>query len=496
MVQSADLRLVTEATLNARVNSGITSGAINIPTSGTGGQVGKSWHNFTGGFATHRTGGPLPNAYWIPGSRSAIEAAITAGQAWIDLDLRWNNDRLWVSHDDDLSAISTYSGLLRNTSGAVIANIRQLASKTTGGNYRDEPFLDFGQLLDLYAHRILISVEPKNQTSISDWQKSIDLLAPEVINRGLETSVLVSFAAPTLAYLQAHAAVVKQYPTLLWAPYLVTGDEGINDMSYVSTVAALGPKQITLPLGASQAYVDAWKAAGVQVTAFANRQYNVANRDALGITGSNSDFAVYDNKKHVTIKRDYWRDGYWGVGDIPATGNTRPKLVTDGLIFDTPVSNQQWMLAGDFSPLPSAFTLDLEGTVLTAGAPWYAGVAFCQQTDASFASGGGGSSDKTGYYAFLGTSGNPSLYSFQGTTTGTQLATGSGTYVTLAAGSDYWIRVVVTASDVTVTNRDPVTGAQVGVATVSTNTAYRRGFLSVGGQINTGSMKIRRVTVT
>jgi hypothetical protein len=499
LLNNAILAVRDQADAAAAQVAGVIAGTISVPGAGGGGVVGKSWDNYTGGFATHRTGGPVP--YMLPASPSAIEACIANGQAWLDIDVRWNNlgvapGKLWVTHEDDLALFTDATGLVRNVAAAQMTNTRHLASKTTGGRYRDEPILEFGDMLDRYAGRIPIMVEPKNQVSLTDWQKSIDLLAAAVISRGLEKSVLISFSGPDLATVTSHANIIKQYPSLIWAVYLITGDAGINDMSYLASVADLGVYHVTVPLGATQAYVDGWKARGVQVTAFANRQYNVTARNALGITGSNSDYAIYDNKAHTTIKQDYWRNGYWGVGDYPATGHNRPKLVNDGLVFDAPVSNQQWMMAGDFSQLPNAFTLDLEGTVLTAGAPWYGGIGFCQQVDASFATGGGGFSEKSGYYAFLGTSGNPSLYSFQGTTTGTQLATGSGTYVALGAASDYWIRVVVTATDITVTNRDPVTGAQVGVAAVSTNTAYRRGFLHVGGQLNTGSMKIRRVTVT
>jgi hypothetical protein len=470
---------------SAGANVAVISTAADTPTTVIGGQVGKSWDDFTGGFAVHRTGGAVP--YMLPASASAIEACIASGQTFIDLDLRWNNNTLWVAHDDSLTATSSADGLIRNTSSAVMAHIRHLASKTTGGSYQDESFLELGDALDRYAHRVLITVEPKNQISNTDWQKSIDLLAPEIISRGLQRSVVIGFGGPDLATVQDKANIVKQYPGLLWNPYVVTGDAGVNDLSYVTAVADLGAYMIGLPLGSTQAYVDAWKARGVKVITFVGRRSDIPKMATLGINASNGDYAIYAHSANAVIKRAYWANGYWGTGDIPASGHERPILEPDGLLFTDPVSNYQWMMAGDFAPLPSAFTLNIK--IKRVGSPvsgsGWLGVNVCASTDASFTS-SPTPSTASGYTCFITpSSGGVSIVDYTAGvgTTRANSATGA---VAIPEGNTYTMRVVVSSTNVTVSQRDDA-GVLIGPEVTYANTTWRGGWLHVGGLLGSAA---------
>lgn len=448
-----------------------------------------TWDTFAGGVALHGLGGLQAPQSTIEGARGSLAAGCT----FLDADMRLSADGVPIlAHDNSLAPYTQLgSGLWRDLQSANVGLVRWQPSRYIGGSWPDLNVATIAEFLDRFGGKIPILLEPKNQTSLADWQASIDAVAPLIKARRLERSVMISLYAPLLA---DHAPIVKTAGLMLNV-YLDSNVAGYDDPSVIPTYKSAGADAVSLSGLTSDATITAWLASGIRVAVAPNgRRYNWDHLKALGVAMTVDDNAVYLIRNAAPVLADSWRNGQWGNGDRAAVTHTRPKLLTNGLRFDTKgADNRQMMLAGDFGPLPAAFTIDAAVTVDTVPSGGKFGLAVCQQTDASFTD---TEADPTGYQCWITMGGVAQIYT-RAAGASTNRGTSVQTPTIVPAGSTVYMRVQVAAGSVTVSRLDAAGGNVMTSATYA-DASWRAGYLHVMTFFNTGtgSYTVKSLTVT
>lgn len=428
----------------------------------------ETWAAYGGGATLHRGGGAsLPQS-----TREGLRGALAAGCTHLDMDMRLTADGVPVlAHDNLMDPYTNKTGLWIEQQSAMLGSVKWDAARTVGGSWGEIEVSTIAEILDEFGGTVPMIIEPKNQVGIGEWTRSIEALAPLIHARGLAGSVLVGLYGE---YIDTHLPLLRTHGLMVQ----INQDSslpGYDDGSLIAPYEAAGVEGTVLSSGTSDAVAAQWAASSVVPwVSPIGRRWRWSERKAVGVDRCIDDYAVYLAGKNATVKRAPYRNGQWGTGDIPATGHSRPKLLSSGLLFDTFTSNYQCMLMGDFAPLPNTFTMDftvdLEG--MSESAPWF-GFNMCSQDDQSWRN---AEADPTGYLCFIAPrGGNLAIWQRTGGA-GVKRAEVSGVGAGMTGTGSLYGRIEVSSSSISISLLDGPSGSALGTATFA-DTDYRGGYM-------------------
>lgn len=428
------------------------------------------WADYGGGTTLHRGGGAsLPQS-----TREGLRGALAAGCTHLDVDMRLTADGVPVlAHDNLMDPYTNKTGLWIEQQSAMLGSVKWDAGRTVGGSWGEIEVSTIAEILDEFGGKVPMIIEPKNQVGIGEWTRSLNALAPLIHERGLAESVMVGLYG---GFIDTHLPVLRSHGLMVQINQ-DTSLPGYADGSLIGPYEAAGVEGTVLSSGTPDAVAELW--AQSTVTPWLSpigRRWRWAERKAQGIDRCIDDYAVYLAEKNATVRRAPYRNGQWGTGDIPASGHKRPKLLADGLLFDSYTSDYQCMLMGDFAPLPDTFTMDftvdLEG--MSESAPWF-GFNVCAQDDQSWKN---AETDPTGYLCFIAPRGGNLAIWQRVNGAAVKRAETTGVGAGMSGTGTLHGKIVVSGEDVSVSLLDGLGGSVLGTATFA-DTAYRGGYLHV-----------------
>lgn len=430
----------------------------------------KDWAGISAGVAQHRGGG----ASMPQNTMEALRANLSTGAAFLDIDMRITADLVPVlAHSNYMQDETNMSGVWTEFPSANLGAVRWQGGRMVGGRWPDLAAVTIAQVLDEFGGKVPMIIEPKNVGVGAEWNRSLDALAPLLKERGLEGSVYVAIYG---SLIDTHLAAIRSRGLKVYV-YQDSALPGHNDTSLIAKYKTDKVDLVGLSSVVSNATASAWVASGIPTfVSPGNRRWRWAELKAAGVKHCIDDYALYVDGLNDTIKVDLYRNGLWGLGDVPAIGHTKPTLLTDGLLFDNYKNAYQCMLIGDFAPLPASYELHFEvaASGLDSGAPWF-GFNVCSQDDKSWTN---TEADPTGYNCFIAPrTGNLAIWQRSGGASFKRAET-------LAVGSpvnpsgSFHGKIVVTPASVKIARTNGFKGAEYGSATYN-NSANRGGYVHV-----------------
>lgn len=377
----------------------------------------------------------------------AYRECVANGATVIEADVYLLADgRLGVMHDATVDRTTTGTGNTATQTGATWAALRVDDGDRLGGRWTGTrlavPFLE--DVIREFGNKVVLAIEGKNAGACD---AIVTMLQQYRVHP--RAAVVASFTLADLA-----SAVAAGY---------VTEHQGEGTPT-PADIAAFGVERVALPVGVSQATVDAYAAAGLVVGL-----YTINRRSSLTVTGVSfvySDDPFYMSGRHAKSMTDpYDRNEWWdGSNVVSEPGAVRGQVI--GGEYRIPAAVGLVMLKGALqgwlSPLPSptAFVLDFKvrfNSEDTANR-W----AFVDVTTVDLVNTVQGASP--GYRFLMRKSGTVELYETDGASSAL-LGTGGGTVTAIADGASATYRITVTATQLTLARLDVANSV-----TVSDNT--------------------------
>ncbi|MFB6875659.1 glycerophosphodiester phosphodiesterase [Streptomyces sp. NPDC056323] len=391
-------------------------------------------------------------------SIDALKSARAYSQV-LDIDARLLVDGTLVSmHDATIDRVTNRSGTAASLTAAQLATARLDPSSWFAAGYPDLPIPTVEDLLNEFGGRYVLTVEAKDAASVP-------VLAAMIKARRLERSVLINSNTPAVM------TAIKNNGCLahLWrsATQMATDNP--------ATIKASGADLLDLDIAGTDAQITAAIAQQYPLGVWAHTLARRVQRDralSLGMRGIIADYPAYVSGAVPRRTASTFGVGTWGPGYVPS-GAARPVLDASGRIPLPPpasaaASDAQVILAGEVSPAPATGTFDVKFSVPVAGSAGWSllSLHLGADDDATVLS----SSDirHNGYTVQI--SNNRSLRIYRddkAAGASTQLANTTAS-TDLAANTVYTLRVVLTATQITVSIVEVA-----GLTTTVTDSTYR-----------------------
>ncbi|MFD5033657.1 glycerophosphodiester phosphodiesterase [Streptomyces sp. NPDC058405] len=336
-------------------------------------------------------------------------------------------------------------------------------------------------VLDEFGGQRCMTVEAKDAAGVP-------LLAEMILDRGLQDSVLINTNDPATAA----AIVAAGCRAHLWRSAAQLAADSL------AALYATGASVLDVDIASTDTRIGEAVAQGWPLGVWAHTLTRRVQRDralALGCRGIVTDYPGYVSGRAPRRASTSLGTGFWGLGWVP-TG-VRPVLNGSGRIpLPAPASSTdtQVILAGEVSPAPALATVEVKFSVPTAGPSGWSLLSLHLGTDDTGTALSGSQIVHNGYTVQVSNAGILRAYRDDAAAgTSTQLAN-TPAAATLAAGTVYTLRCVVTATTLT------VSVPEAGVSVKVTDSAHRAPWsVFVGRNYSagaTGTIDIHSITTS
>lgn len=391
-----------------------------------------------------------------------------------------------LMHDATVDRTTNASGAVTLFNTQQWGLIRADPSTWFAANAPALPLHTVEQVLDELGGRRVMTVEAKTSAGVAP-------LAAMILARRLERSVLINTNDPAVVPTITAAGCLAH----LWrsAAQMATDDP--------ATIRATGASLLDLDINGTDAQISAAVAQDYDLGVWVHTLTRRKQRDralSLGCRGVITDYPGYVGGRVDRRTTSSFSTGQWGYGYVPSAA-ARPVLDASGRIPLPPpasssASDAVVLLAGEVSPASAQTTVDVKFSVPTAGSTGWSllDVHLGADDDATVLS--SSAVLHNGYTCQV--TNNSSLRIFRDDVasggSSTQLAN-TATGATLAAGTVYTLRIVLTATQITLSIVE-VAGLTVTV----TDSTYRvPWYVFVGRNYNAsalGLINILSITAT
>lgn len=335
------------------------------------------------------------------------------------------------------------------------------------------------ELLDEFAHKQLMMIEPKDVTNAGQIMDEFD---KRRLGQGV---ILATSSRAVLQAVKARGYVAYFY----WGAAVGTPDS-------VATIVAdgadfLGLDGVTRP----DAEVTTLVATGKPVVPYTiNRRVRRDALDALGAVGYLSDQPVYLKAAAAQRAVDSWRQGVLGHG---LNSSNVAIGITSGALDLNANGAFQYAVVGEVSPVANAagsYTIDCDlgfSTIPTVTTQAVA-VYFAAPDDTSATYSGAAGSYRNSYLAYLRANGQFSLYRADTATNTPTLLGSTVATAALSAGVLAHVKIEVTSTTVKITRTD---GTPTSIGPISDAT-YRGGYVGVGKSSTDGFGRFKNLAIT
>lgn len=386
-----------------------------------------------------------------------------------------------VLHDATVDRTTKSAGNVSLYNSAQWEAIRSDPSTWFGAAYPDVALPTVERILDEFGGQRVLTVEAKNAASVP-------VLAAMIKARKLENSVFINTNTPSVAQTIKSLGILAH----LWrsAAQMAT-DVPSTWASYVDL--------LDIDIAATDAQISTAVNSGIP-RVWAHTLVRRAERDralALGCKGIITDYPAYVSGKVTRRTSSSFGTGFWGAGYVPS-GAARPVLDASGRIPLPPpasasAADAQVILAGELGGAPATGTFDVKFSASVAGSTGWSLLSFHLGADDDATVLSGADIRHNGYTAQISNNSSIRIYrDDKAANTSTQLAN-TATGATLAANTVYTLRLVVTATQLTLSVPEVS-----GLTTTVTDNTYRVPWhLFVGRNYSastTGNLNIHSIT--
>lgn len=377
----------------------------------------------------------------------------------LDLDSQVAGDGAPVlMHDATVDRTTRSSGSVGLFNTAQWGLLRSDPSNWFAAAAPDLPLHTVEQVLDELGGRRVMTVEAKTSDGVAP-------LAAMILARGLDRSVLINTNDPAVIPAIKDAGCLAH----LWrsAAQMATDD--------AAAIKATGADLLDLDIAGTDGQIAAAVAESYPLGVWAHTLTRRKQRDRallLGCRGIITDYPGYVSGRVARRTTSSFSTGLWGYGYVPSAA-ARPVLDSSGRIPLPPpagaaASQAVVLLAGEVSPASPTTTVEVAFSVPTAGSTGWSllDVHLGADDDATVLS--SSSILHNGYTCQVSNNSSLRIYrDDKAADTSTQLAD-TATGATLAANTVYTLRVVLTATQITVSIPEVS-----GLTTTVTDSTYR-----------------------
>lgn len=364
-----------------------------------------------------------------------------------------------LMHDATVDRTTSSSGSVALFNTQQWGLIRSDPSRWFAANAPDLPLHTVEQVLDEIGGRRVMTVEAKTSAGVAP-------LAAMILARGLERSVLINTNDPTVIPTIKTAGCLAH----LWrsASQMATDDPAV--------IRATGADLLDLDINGTDGQIAAAVAQNYTLGVWAHTLTRRKQRDralSLGCRGIITDYPGYVGGRVARRTTSSFSTGQWGYGYVPSAA-PRPVLDSSGRIPLPPpasaaASDAVVLLAGEVSAASAQTTVEVKFSVPIAGSTGWSllSVHLGADDDATVLS--SNSILHNGYTCQVSNNSSLRIYRDDAANGGssTQLAN-TATGATLAADAVYTLRVVLTATQITLSIVEVA-----GLTTTVTDSTYR-----------------------